>query len=135
MGNEKSLGEKVGDILQRIADKEELLSYLHRQPLSREWEQEDILNCKPEYMAVLTENERELLLCCKESSLEAEYNQAHPQKEQARPMNTTGCLIMVITVLFVAFYIKSTMIGSILIVTNLIISLIQHHALRLHAHG
>lgn len=46
MGNEKSLGEKVGDILQRIADKEELLSYLHLQPLSREWEQEDILNCK-----------------------------------------------------------------------------------------
>ena len=60
MGNEKSLGEKVGNILQRIADKEELLSYLHLQPLSREWEQEDILNCKPEYMAVLTENEREV---------------------------------------------------------------------------
>ena len=128
MENENSLGEKVGNILHNIEDKEELLDWLSRQPLSREWEKEDILNCKPEYMAVLTEKERDMLLSSKERSLATKYNRTHPPKpkpkEEVIPINNTGCLIMIMTVLFVAFFIKNHTIGSVLIITNLIITLI-----------
>ena len=106
MAQEKSLGERVEQAFNNIAKRQDILDWLANQPLSREWTKEDIWDCKPEYMAVLTEEEREFLLEGCEETLHYKYKNDETEKKNRRSFIPYGCVFAAFSFFFDAIIAK-----------------------------
>ena len=96
MAQEKSLGERVEQAFNEIAKRQDIFDWLANQPLSRDWKKEDIEDCKPEYMAVLTKEEREFMLKDCADSLRYKYKNDETEKKNRKSFKRCGCIFAVL---------------------------------------
>ena len=104
MASNKKLAEDIGNVFSNIAKRQNIYDWLSQQPLSHDWKKEDIQNCKPEYVAVLTKEEREFLLKDCEDSLRYKYKNDEAEKKNRKSFKRLGCffaaLMLFIDVVF-----------------------------------
>ena len=93
MTDNKKLAEDIGNVFSNIAKRQNIYDWLSQQPLSHDWKKEDIQNCKPEYVAVLTKEEREFLLKDCEDSLRYKYKNDETEKKN-NPIATAVFILM-----------------------------------------
>ena len=96
MTDHKKLAEDIGNVFSNIAKRQNIYDWLSQQPLSHDWKKEDIQNCKPEYVAVLTKEEREFLLKDCEDSLRYKYKNDETEKKNRKSFKRCGCIFAVL---------------------------------------
>ena len=96
MTDNKKLAEDIGNVFSNIAKRQNIYDWLSQQPLSHDWKKEDIQKCKPEYVAVLTKDEREFLLKDCEDSLRYKYKNDEAERKNRKSFKRLGCVFAVI---------------------------------------
>ena len=96
MTDNKKLAEDIGNVFSNIAKRQNIYDWLSQQPLSHDWKKEDIQKCKPEYVAVLTKEEREFLLKDCEDSLRYKYKNDEAERKNRKSFKRLGCVFAVI---------------------------------------